>query len=73
LLNCSSCGVWGCWPLTASVIVTSDTVLWSGFRNPDRDDWDYSRFGPFAFRAADYHAAVSSAAARLAPPPAIGT
>ena len=73
LLSCSSCGEWGCWPLTASVTVTLDAVLWSGFRNPHRDDRDYSRFGPFAFLAADYHAAVSSAASRVTPPSAGAT
>jgi hypothetical protein len=73
LLSCS-CGEWGCWPLVASVTVTPGTVMWSGFRNPHRDDRDYSLFGPFTFRAADYHAAASSAAAaaRAASPPAGG-
>jgi hypothetical protein len=52
LLGCD-CGEWGCWPLTAEVVVMHDTVRWSRFRTGHRD-WDLSELGPFEFVRDDY-------------------
>ncbi|MCF6378994.1 hypothetical protein L2K70_15360 [Nocardioides KLBMP 9356] len=52
LLGCD-CGEWGCWPLTAVVVVMRDTVRWSGFRTGHRD-WDLGDLGPFEFARHEY-------------------
>ena len=56
LLGCG-CGTWGCWPLTAKVVVMHDTVRWSGFRTGHRD-WDLGGLGPFEFDRANYERAL---------------
>ena len=56
LLGCD-CGEWGCWPLTAKVLVMHDTVRWSGFRTGHRD-WDLGDLGPFEFARDDYERAL---------------
>ena len=57
VLGCN-CGDVGCWPLTAKIDQTEQTVLWSNFGQDHRPTWDYSGFGPFAFNRAEYDAAV---------------
>jgi hypothetical protein len=61
LLGCE-CGEWGCWPLLAKIVVTADEVRWTDFQQPHRPKRDYSGFGPFGFRRADYEAAVRAIA-----------
>jgi hypothetical protein len=56
VLGCA-CGEPGCWPLTARVEVTKDTVTWRGFRTGHRD-WDLSALGPFAFERDQYESAL---------------
>lgn len=62
LLGCE-CGEWGCWPLTATVMVTPVTVTWSNFRTGHRD-WDLSGLGPFTFDRAEYESALDAALPR---------
>lgn len=57
LLGCS-CGEVGCWPLAARVKCNTDTIVWNSFKQPHRPTRDYSQFGPFIFRSADYLQAV---------------
>lgn len=59
LLGCT-CGVTGCWPLTAMVAVGPDRITWSHFRTGHRD-WDLGDLGPFVFDRARYEAALVSA------------
>lgn len=63
LLGCD-CGEAGCWPLTASVQVVDDVVVWSDFEQPHRPNWDYDGFGPFRFDRTQYDAAVQAAVRR---------
>ena len=58
LLGCD-CGEWGCWPLTAKVVVMHASVRWSGFRTGHRD-WDLSGLGPFEFERVAYERALSA-------------
>jgi len=58
LMGCT-CGEWGCWPLTARVEVSAETVRWSSFRNGHRDSWDLSAIGPFEFELSQYLEALS--------------
>jgi len=60
------CGEVGCWPLECRIEVTRDEVVWSAFRQPHRDAWDYAGFGPFVFDRRRYEAAVAALGA--APP-----
>ncbi|WP_283134636.1 hypothetical protein [Rhizohabitans arisaemae] len=57
LLGCE-CGEWGCWPLTAQVEVSDQTVTWSGFRNGHRPGWTLDGLGPFVFSREQYEAAL---------------
>ncbi|MFS8096459.1 hypothetical protein LFM09_04900 [Lentzea alba] len=57
VLGCS-CGDVGCWPLLADITVDGDTIVWNEFRQPYREDRDYTRFGPFRFDRAQYEAAL---------------
>lgn len=57
------CGEAGCWPLVTHVRLDDDRVIWEGFGQPHRPGRDYSTFGPFEFRRADYDKAVALAAA----------
>ncbi|MDQ6606554.1 MAG: hypothetical protein M3Z06_08420 [Actinomycetota bacterium] len=63
LLGCGDCGEWGCWPLTAELVVAGETVTWQGFLQPHRPDRDYSGFGPFVFERSEYARAVAAVAA----------
>ncbi|MCK9894094.1 hypothetical protein [Frankia sp. AgB32] len=62
LLGCE-CGDAGCWPLTARVDVTHDTVTWRDFRTGHRD-WDLAGLGPFRFDASAYRTALQQTQAR---------
>ena len=60
LLGCA-CGVAGCWPLLCKIDVGDDTVTWSGFEQPHRDeDWDYSEFAGFVFEKQQYLDAIAA-------------
>jgi hypothetical protein len=59
LLGCT-CGVWGCWPLSARVDVTDASVTWSGFFNGMRKSWDLGGLGPFLFDRRQYEASLRS-------------
>jgi hypothetical protein len=63
LLGCGDCGEWGCWPLTADLVVTDETVTWQRFIQPHRHDRECGGFGPFVFDRSDYVRAVGSVAA----------
>ena len=60
LLGCT-CGIDDCWALLARVVLTEQTVTWSGFRNNSRD-WDLSGLGPFDFNRRQYEASLRSTA-----------
>ena len=60
LLGCT-CGDWGCWPFTAIVTATRDTVTWSGFRTGHRD-WDYRNLRDITFDRQQYEQAVTATA-----------
>ena len=53
LLGCE-CGEVGCWPITTSIQVESETVTWCQFSQPHRPKRDYSNFGPFVFNKQQY-------------------
>lgn len=59
LMGCAGCGDWGCWPLTAKILVSDEVVRWTNFRTGHRD-WDLSAIGPFRFARSQYEAALSS-------------
>lgn len=60
LLGCV-CGVAGCWPLLCKITVEGDTVTWSEFEQPHRDeDWDYSGFAGFVFQKQQYLDAIAA-------------
>lgn len=60
LLGCV-CGVTGCWPLLCKITVEGDTVTWSEFEQPHRDDdWDYSEFEGFVFEKQQYLDAIEA-------------
>jgi hypothetical protein len=61
VLGCD-CGEVGCWPLTVRITVTADDVIWSDFSQDHRPKWDYTGFGPFAFKRQQYVSAVATAA-----------
>ncbi|MBB6439271.1 SAM-dependent methyltransferase [Streptomyces candidus] len=50
VLGCP-CGVWACWPLLAVISLAPDTVTWSGFRQPYREEWGELPMGPYVFPA----------------------
>ncbi|WP_433543925.1 hypothetical protein ACQPZG_01530 (plasmid) [Streptomyces sp. CA-294286] len=54
------CGVWACWPLLAVISLAPDTVTWSGFRQPHREEWGELPLGPYVFPRAAYDAALSA-------------
>jgi hypothetical protein len=59
VLGCS-CGIWACWPLVAVITVAPDTVTWSGFRQPHREEWGDLPMGPYVFDRSSYEAALAS-------------
>lgn len=71
LLGCQ-CGQWECWPLTAQVEVTDETVTWSAFRNGHRATWDLSALGPFVFDRRQYETALRRTASAAPPNPDLG-
>ncbi|WP_241826922.1 hypothetical protein [Streptomyces graminilatus] len=58
LLGCV-CGDWACWPLLALVTATSETVTWSSFRQPHREQWGELDMGPYVFDRTAYEAALA--------------
>jgi hypothetical protein len=64
VLECQ-CGSPGCWPMVCQVSVDDETVTWSDFEQPHRRAdhpsglWDYSTFGPFVFKRAEYEMALT--------------
>ncbi|MFJ7154135.1 hypothetical protein ACIQUQ_04280 [Streptomyces sp. NPDC101118] len=59
LLGCP-CGVWECWPLCAHIEVAADTVTWSGFLQPYRqEEWGELPLGPYVFDRARYEASLA--------------
>jgi hypothetical protein len=58
VLACT-CGINDCWALLTRVVLTEQTVTWSGFRNNSRD-WDLSRLGPFVFDRSQYEDSLRS-------------
>jgi hypothetical protein len=54
VLECA-CGVPGCWPLLAKISGDENTVVWSEFEQPHRNEeavaghWKYEALGPFSF------------------------
>ncbi len=61
LLGCQ-CGEVGCWPLEAHILTTERQVSWEDFKQPFRQERDYSSFGPFKFDIDQYRRAVSEMA-----------
>ncbi len=59
LMDCP-CGCFGCWPFQAIVSYRDGYVIWSDFRNEQRDDRDYRRFGAMRFDAGEYRLALDS-------------
>lgn len=64
LLGCS-CGEVGCWPLNARISRLENRIVWDLFRQPHRQDRDYSTFGPFSFEFDQYRCAVEELASRF--------
>jgi hypothetical protein len=60
LLGCD-CGDWGCWPFTAIITLTKNTVTWSGYRTGHRD-WDYRELRDITFDRGQYEQAVRATA-----------
>ncbi|WP_030678128.1 hypothetical protein [Streptomyces rimosus] len=58
VLGCS-CGEWGCWPLRTVITATPETVTWSSFRQPFRDEWGELPMGPYVFARPAYDAALA--------------
>ncbi len=60
LLGCT-CGVAACWPLLCKISVRDDTVAWSEFEQPHRDEeWHYSNFAGFVFDRRQYLDAIET-------------
>jgi hypothetical protein len=60
LLGCGGCGEVGCWPLTARIGTSVESVVWDSFQQTHRPERDYSRFGPFVFEGNQYREAVAA-------------
>lgn len=65
VLGCD-CGEVGCWPLLASVKLSTDAVSWADFVQPHRKGRDYSAFGPFSFGLSQYKIALTQLERELA-------
>jgi hypothetical protein len=65
VLSCT-CGIPGCWPLSARVEVREREIVWSDFRQPHRGPdapqghWRYDGLGPFVFNRQIYERALSA-------------
>lgn len=57
ILECE-CGVDGCWSLLMKVSKTENTIVWSNFNQPLRDNWDYSSLPSFEFNKDEYDIAI---------------
>jgi hypothetical protein len=68
LLGCS-CGLWGCWPLLATITTTPETVTWSSFRQPFRKKWGELAMGPYTFARPAYETALAEPVRLAADPP----
>lgn len=64
LLGCT-CGEVGCWPLTARIGKSGETVTWDRFMQPHRTQRDYNGFGPFRFDSEQYESVVNRVAERF--------
>jgi hypothetical protein len=68
LLQCA-CGEGGCWPLLATITVTTNRVIWEDFEQPHRGPrsraghWHYEGLGPFVFARPQYEAELRRVAA----------
>jgi hypothetical protein len=60
LLGCGGCGIEGCWPLIADILVSEQTVTWSNFEQPHCPHWNLSALGPFIFDRTQYAASISA-------------
>ncbi|GAA0924935.1 hypothetical protein [Virgisporangium aurantiacum] len=58
VLGCT-CGINDCWALLTRVVLTEQTVTWSGFRNNSRN-WDLSGLGPLVFNRSQYEDSLRS-------------
>lgn len=58
VLACGSCGEGGCWPGSVTVSLGETDVVWSGFGNSHRPEWDYSGLGPSYFSRRQYEDAL---------------
>ncbi|WP_143074869.1 hypothetical protein [Streptomyces mangrovisoli] len=67
VLGCS-CGIWGCWPLLTVIDATPETVTWSAFRQPFREQWGELPMGPYVFARTAYEESLT-APTRLAGDP----
>jgi hypothetical protein len=63
LLADKGCGEPGCWPLMARVEVADDTVTWTDFEQPHRENWNYGGFS-LAFDRRQYEDALKSVESR---------
>jgi hypothetical protein len=67
LLTCT-CGDFGCWPISARITVTENTVTWSEFENYHRSGsnkfnaWSYKNLGPFVFDRRKYERQLATVA-----------
>jgi hypothetical protein len=64
ILECGTCSIDGCWPLTATITLEGETVIWSDFEQPHRSSrkppvWSYEKLGPFVFDRTQYEAALA--------------
>ncbi len=55
------CGIEGCWSLLCKIRVLGNTVTWTDFEQPHRDEeWDYSNFEGFVFDRQQYLDAIEA-------------
>jgi hypothetical protein len=64
LLGCQ-CGEVGCWPLSARITATEDSVVWDRFAQEHRRERDYSAFGPFTFELPAYKKTIEEISSRF--------
>jgi hypothetical protein len=67
LLGCA-CGIWGCWPMLARIVVAAATVTWADFRQPFRSGWGILPIGPLAFDRTAYEASLAHPRELMADP-----
>lgn len=54
------CGIWWCGALLAGITVTTETVTWSSFLLPNREQWGELPMGPYVFARPAYEAALAA-------------